>query len=247
MNRKLLFKSLFLTFAVCLVFAINCYGEISGASSLEWLTVSSEVVATGKVLKVEKVKGQFAVLYENYTLEVSENIKGVKAKEVIKFSIRTFSTHPVFGKTINISDEVIVFLTTYQEQEAFLKGKLVPTSDSFPLSVISLNNPSRHIIDLKFEVLSEKDEIVETCRRAQSRLTEYKKQNPKAEIKGFYVEVPMDTKAFQDLFAGSSCFLRVPNFLSPNSKESILELLQSRFPKRAILNHKAPQKRRFLN
>jgi hypothetical protein len=183
------------------------------ASSLEWLTVSSEVVATGKVLSVNKVKGPYAVVYENYVLDVTGNIKGAKNKETIEFTIRAFSTHPVFGKIMNISDEVIVFLSPNKETEKPLKDKLVPTSNSFPLSIINLNNPGRHIIDINFNVLKRKAEIVKTSRQAQRKLIEYKKQNPQAEIKSYSVDVPMGTKAFGDLYAGSACYLVVPNFL----------------------------------
>src|SRR4028119_62751 len=125
MKRKS-FNRLLLTFLGCLVFVANCYGESMSASSLEWLTVSSEVVATGKVLSVNKVKGPYAVVYENYVLDVTENIKGAKGKKTIEFTIRAFSTHPVFRKTVNISDEVIVFLSPNREKEEPLKDKLVP-------------------------------------------------------------------------------------------------------------------------
>ena len=218
MKRKS-FSRLLLTFLGCLVFAANCYGEVMSASSLEWLTVSSEVVATGRVLSVNKVKGQYAVVYENYVLGVTENIKGAKGKKTIEFTIRAFSTHPVFGKAINISDEVIVFLSPNKEKEEFLKDKIVPTSNSFPLSIINLNNPNRYIIDINFNVLNRKAEIVKTSRQAQRKLVEYIKHNPKAEIKGNRVEVPGGTKAFGDLYAGSSCYLVIPNFLSPKTKE----------------------------
>jgi hypothetical protein len=183
------------------------------ASSLEWLTVSSEVVATGKVLSVNKVKGPYAVVYENYVLDVTGNIKGAKNKETIEFTIRAFSTHPVFGKIMNISDEVIVFLSPNKEKEEPLKDKLVPTSNSFPLSIINLNDPGRHVIDINFNVLNQKAEIVKTCRTTERKLVDYKKQNPKAEIKSNSVEIPMHTKAFGNLYAGSSCYLVVPNFL----------------------------------
>jgi hypothetical protein len=183
------------------------------ASSLEWLTVSSEVVATGKALSVNKVKGPYAVVYENYVLDVTENIKGAKNKKTIEFTIRAFSTHPVFGKTMNIADEVIVFLSPNKEKEEPLKDKLVPTSNSYPLSIINLNNPGRHIIDINFNVLKRKMEIVKTSKQAQRKLIDYKKQNPKAEIKSNSVDIPMSTKAFGDLYAGSACYLVVPNFL----------------------------------
>jgi hypothetical protein len=49
--------------------------------------------------------------------------------------------------------------------------------------------------------------------------TEYVEQHPLALIKGFYLEVPFDTEAHESLFAGSSCYLLVPNFMSAKSKE----------------------------
>jgi hypothetical protein len=209
-----------LTFAGFWLFAASCYGEITVASSLEWLTVSSEIVATGEVLSVEKVKGQYAVIYENYVIKLSENMKGVNGKKIIRFTIRTFSTEPVFGKTVNISDEVMVFLS-HTETEEFLKDKLVPTNDSFPLSIINLRNPSKYIIDMNFKVLSDKAEIIKTSKETQKKLIEYKKRHSVTNIKGFYLKVPTDSEAHRSLFGGSSSFLRVPNFMAPDSKESI--------------------------
>ncbi|CAN5351901.1 MAG: hypothetical protein ACR2GW_12160 [Pyrinomonadaceae bacterium] len=222
MKRLFLQTSLLLILLTCSPLVTNSYAEIIVGNSLEWLTVSSKVVAVGRITHVEKSKGEGSVVYETYVFEPSEIIKGSKQKS-ISFTVRTFSTEPVFGSLIDNTNEIVVFLSPYKERdgEKFLRGKLIPTSTSFPLSIINLNNPSKYVIDLNFRVLNNKEDILKVCRQTEKTQTEYVEQHPSFPIKGFYLEVPFDTEAHESLFAGSSCYLLVPNFMSAKSKEKL--------------------------
>lgn len=222
MNTKIPFlkSGVFLFLLFCSTSFANA--EIIVGSSIEWLTVSSKVVAVGKIISVEKTKGEGSVIYETYIFQSSEIIKGSKKGKKFNFTVRTFSTEPVFGKLINTSDEIAVFLTdSGNDGEKFLQGKLVPTNIQIPLSIFNIDKPNKYIINLNFNVLKNKDEILKTCRETVKAQTEYLKQNPVTSIKRFYLEVPFDTEAFSSLYGGSVCYLFVPNFMSSKGKETI--------------------------
>ena len=218
MKISLLQLSVFLVLLFCTPF--NANAEIIGGSSIEWLTVSSKIVAVGKIISVEKLKGEGSVVYETYVFEPSEMLKGTKQKKKFTFTIRTFSTEPVFGKIVDTSNEVAVFLSDYgNDGEKFLQDKLVPTNTQFPLSVINLNNPSKYAIDLNFRVLKNKDDILKVSRGAVKAHTEYLKEHSSDSIKSVSLEVPMGSQAFGSLYAGSVCYLIVPNFMSSEAKK----------------------------
>jgi hypothetical protein len=220
MKISLLQLSVFLFLLICSPF--NANAEIIAGSSIEWLTVSSKVVAVGKITSVEKSKGEGSVIYETYVFEPSEMIKGAKQKKKFNFTIRTFSTEPVFGKLFNTTNEIVVFLSDYKNDgEKFLQDKLVPANTQFPLSIINLNNPNKYVIDLNFRVLKNKDDIIKASQSAAKAQTEYLKQHSSDLIKSVSLEVPMDSEAFRSLYAGSVCYLIVPNFMSAEVKKTM--------------------------
>jgi hypothetical protein len=112
-------------------------------------------------------------------------------------------------------------------ESKFHEGKLVPTSYSFPLSIINLGSPSKYVIDLNFRGLINKDAILNVSRGTVKSQREYQKQNPLSTIKSYSVELPMGSEAFGILYAGSSCYLVIPNFMTSKATENILKLSKS--------------------
>jgi hypothetical protein len=190
--------------------------EIVGASSVEWLTVASTVVAAGTITDVKRSKGPHAVVYDSFTFEPSEVIKGEKSGP-IKFIVR--SLHP--EQTFAVGDEVIVFLShgVPDGREDILRDALVPSTDQFPRSVAKVTAPLKYFYDLDFRVLTTKAGILAVARTTARKQTEYLKNHPHSSIKRFYLHTPMGKETFEITSGGFLLF--VPNFMAPTSREKL--------------------------
>lgn len=199
---------------VFLTAASSLEATITGANSVEWLTCASEIVATGRVVKVSTVKGPGDVLYTDCVLEVAETIKGPPLKEV------TFCYRELADKKpewLTPGREFLVMLSRWKDSytdaqiasggfsdpyyETRMHNLLVPTSDGqLPLSLIDLSQPLKNLYTKDARTLTDKSELLGIC-RAWSR-------SPIAN--SLMQEVPMESPIHRELWGGSSVFLIVP-------------------------------------
>jgi hypothetical protein len=111
--------------------------------------------------------------------------------------------------------EVLVYLSISKNHgpEKHLDGALVPTSMSFPLSLVNLAEPGEYLIDTKFNALKYGGKVLEATRAGLQALNNYQLNGDSKRVGMLRVEVPMDTEAHTTLYAGSACYLYVPNFM----------------------------------
>ena len=141
---------------LALLFSITTlHAEIMGARSIEWLACDAEVIAVGYLKEVRESKGPGEVIYEDCVLVVTELLK------------------PSLQK--NEGAQLLVFLSTSKDHgpEKRLDGVLVPTSKSFPLSLVDLSKPGKYLIDTKFNVLESGREVLEAARDGLQALNDY--------------------------------------------------------------------------
>ncbi len=98
---------IFMVFAMGLLLAVNLRAETLGVSSVEWMTIRSTVVASGKIISRERVKGPYAVVYDTYLLEPATVVKG--GRSTITFTIRQLTIEPVFKGKDSVSSQSIDF------------------------------------------------------------------------------------------------------------------------------------------
>lgn len=212
-----------LILAFCLTQIANA--EIMVGTSIEWLTCSSDQVAVGMLKFDGEEKGVHSVIYENYKLDVLENIKGDKNEAEIRFVVRTLSKSSAVRKMAGSGHPVIVFLSKNGDgsSEKFLNSKLEPTNKQFPLSVLNLDEPGKYVIDTKFNVIKKKANIIETARKSLRLMDEFLKKDSSVKIESLSLEVPMDSEAFSSLYSGSVRYLTVPNFMFPDASKSFFD------------------------
>jgi hypothetical protein len=201
--------------------AVTARAEINIGASLEWLTCSSEVVVLGRIEKVTATRGPGDVTYHDCQVKVSEVLSGkLKAnakdatKETLVFCYRTLGRDEDVKAWSASKEPLLLFLSPSKDHgnEKRLDGKLVPTNFQTPFSVIDLGNPPQDVFDLKFNVLTDAKKIVDTVRHAAKLQAEFSAKNPTAKLKSKNLEVPLESPAGKVLYAGSSCFLRAPDF-----------------------------------
>jgi hypothetical protein len=191
------------------------YAENMAADSIEWLACDAEIIAIGHLKEVRKLKGPGEVVYEDCTLVVTELLKSPAQKNEVSFTFRRFNYHPSMADWMRDDAEVLVFLSTSKDHgpEKHLDGALVPTSMSFPLSLVNLAEPGKYLINIKFDVLKHGWEVVEATRAGWQALNNYQLTGGNVRVKKLRVEVPANTEAHATLDAGSACYLYVPNFM----------------------------------
>jgi len=176
--------------------------EITGASSIEWLTCTSEVVAVGKIEKITITKGVHSVIYEDCVVQIDELLKeDIKGKE-LTFCLRTLSANPTAKAFMNSKEGVLLFLSKSKDhgRETHLDNKYVPASKHHPLSIIDLSNPSKYLFSKEMRILTDKDEIFRIVRKWSASLI----------VHSLDREVPFESPIYQRLYAGSACYLCVP-------------------------------------
>jgi hypothetical protein len=202
------------------LFAIPARAEITGASSMEWLVYSSEVIAVGKIVDVKLSKGPGEVIYEDCILQVTELIKSPVAGSELAFTVRRFERDQSAVEWQRDDTELLVFLSPSKNHggEKHLDGALVPTSRHFPLSLVNLSEPGKYIFDINFNLLKTRANILKVTRTALQLISNYLQANGELSIKRHYLKVPANSEAYQSLYAGSSCYLHVPGFMSKEAR-----------------------------
>lgn len=205
---------------ILFLFAIPARAEITVASSVEWLTYSSDVIAVGKIVDVKPHKGPGAVVYDDCTLGVTELIKSPAARNEIVFTFRRFERDQSAVAWQRDGSELLVFLSLYKDQagDEHFDGALVPTSQQFPLSLIKLAAPGKYVIDISFKVLKDRGAVLRATHAALRMVKDYLEAGGAKSIKRHYLEVRPGVEAHESLYAGSSCYLYVPSFMSKESR-----------------------------
>jgi hypothetical protein len=195
-------------------------GEMVGALSVEWLTCSSDVVVVGKVSEISTSRGPGDVVYEDTTVTVSKVIRGKVEGKTLSFVLRTLQTLPTSKQWMKPKEGVLFFLSYSKGHgaEKKLDGRLVPTSNQCPLSIIDLAKPTKWIVGIGSKQLKDKKSIMAAVKTAAKALDEKKAQDKSFRLKHKAVSVPHDSKVFQALWAGSGVILTVPEFMVTGKK-----------------------------
>lgn len=209
---------MFMVFAMGFLLTSYSRAETIGVSSVEWITVRSTVVASGKIVSTERVKGPYAVVYETYILEPVIVVKGGRSR--FTFTIRQLSIEPIFKS----GDDALVFLRPSDgSDDEFCKGKLVPANHQFPLSVALANSLGRHYFNIDGKSLKDPDEILAAAKVSKTKEDEHIKGNGSLPAKPFCREFPV--------MRNDISFLVIPDLMFTTSD------LMPRFNTRTFCKH----------
>jgi hypothetical protein len=189
--------------------------ETMVASSLEWLTCEAEVVVVGRVERIVSTRGPGDVVYDDCTVAVAEIISGKLSSDRLVLCLRTLSAESPARAWLRSPDAMLLFLSRSQGHgsEKHLDGQFVPTSQQFPLSVFDLAAPGQYALDVRFNVLRDRNAILATCRSTAARLADHLRRNPAGSVEAERVETPVSSPAWNALYAGSACYLKAPKFM----------------------------------
>ncbi len=218
-------RNCFIIAIVAFAFRLDAHAEIASALSVEWLTCASDVVVVGKIISVKNTKGPGQVIYADCVLSVAELIKGPPAQEV-SFCYRYLSdgftwTPPKTDLLVCLFryktpyDEARLQLYTDPYYEARLHNLLMPTTNNYPFSIIELSSPERYVFDGQLKRLTTGDSILQVARSAESALASRRDSEPTFQLKPRRIWLDPDSEVSMTLYAGSACFIQVPEFMFP--------------------------------
>jgi hypothetical protein len=191
-------------------------GENTATASVEWPVSISEVVTVGSLAEVRESKGPGEAPYEDCALQVTELLKSPAQQAEIRFTFRRLNRDLSLSDWMNDGTQLLVLLSRAKDygSEQRLSGALVPTSMNFPLSLVNLARPGKYLINTRFEVLENGAEALRTARDGLRALNYYQISEKGKKPEVVRVEATYDSEAHKILYAGSACYLDVPNFMA---------------------------------
>lgn len=185
---------------IALACSSSAFAEIMVLDSVEWLVCSSAVAVVGRVEGIETVKGPHDVVYEDCTVSVKRSLKGPVEEGRFAFTLRRVGASPSARPFLESKHDVLFLLEKSENHgpEKRLDGRWVPTK-LHPLSLIDLSKIGK--------VYSRETKPV-TDRNALLTIVEEWADSPIAH--SLYRDVPFESEAFADNWAGSSVMILVP-------------------------------------
>jgi hypothetical protein len=155
------------------------------------------------------------------TFVTDEILRGSTANPVT-FIISNFSDDSLTKYELQ-KTPLLIFLKEFEKdikcQKSSTSWQTMECYNSMP-ALINLETPPKLILSGQgFLVLNQRETIMSYCRIVLKKLAEY-------EIMGHtvfmnYLAIPTQSDIFNLLYQGSSCFLSVPHFMFPDSKEKL--------------------------
>lgn len=195
------------------------FSEINVGNSIEWLCADAGLIATGHLKSYTK-----ATTGNNLwmcTFETNEILKGT-TESPVDFTINNIAEDSL-KKYVSEQTTMLIFL---KENEKSYKSKKIKTAwyimetyNSIP-AFVNLNTPQQALITAyTFMVLTYRDLIISVCRLNLQKIAEYEIQGKTVFMN--YLEIPYQTAAYNLLYSRSTCYLTVPHFMFPESKEQL--------------------------
>ncbi len=205
---------------ICLLISLcSLKAEINVGNSVEWLCADAELIAVGTLT--------------SYTKSPTDNFMFVCTFESTEVLFGTSSSPLVFAMHYLAEDSLkkyalqkipmLVFLkenkTNPKSKETKAPWNMMEVYNALP-AFVNLTTPQQLLIKATdFKVLASSEKIIPYCRQVLKKIAE-------AQIMGEtvfqnYLQIPYQTIAFNLLYSGSSCYLYVPNFMLPESKEKL--------------------------
>jgi hypothetical protein len=193
--------------------------EINVGNSVEWLCADAGMIARGILQSHTKcINGNNTF---SCTFSTGEILRGSTANPVT-FIISNYSDDSLKKFELQ-KTPLLIFLKEFEKnikcQKSETSWQVMECYNSIP-AMINLDTPPKLILSAQgFLLLEIRETIISYCRIVLSKIAEY-------EIMGHtvfmnYLEIPTQSTIFNILYQGSSCYLSVPHFMFPESKEKL--------------------------
>jgi hypothetical protein len=210
------------TYALFLFFSCSASfmkAEINIGNSIEWLCADAGIIARGILQSHSKCtdgNNTYVCIFAT-----TEMLRGSTATPVT-FIISNLADDSL-KKYESQKTPLLIFLKEFEKnikcQKSETSLQVMECYNSMP-ALVNLDTPPHLLLSAQgFLALNNRETIISYCRIVLKKIAEY-------EIIGHtvfmnYLEIPTQSIIFNLLYQGSSCFLSVPHFLFPESKEKL--------------------------
>jgi hypothetical protein len=213
--------------SICLAVAAPAKAEIIVGYTAEWLSHESSLVATARPVEVENIKGPGDVWFTKTRFMLDEVIKGPQS-EGDSITIFDFSHKKadVLGldKARDESRQLLVFAIIAEHSFESIDGKYILARTRRFKSAYYTDQPVTGLFTTDFKLLTKFDELLDRARKQTACEADLKRQYWTGAIEKNSLEVPFDTEAYYHLYAGSGCYLWVPEYKEEKQKGNKTEV-----------------------
>lgn len=183
--------------------------EINFAVSLDWLTVDADCIVKGRIISVK----QSVTTPKNRTIKlvIIKKLKGGFGNVQDTIEVQNYPGYWEEDKYKN--KVVLIFLKIAHENDKDVPYLLLGGGGlSNENALIDIENYGKGFTG-DFRVLTSEQAIVDYIDDVIKKTKGLKKGNY------IYIKAPYDSEAFKHLYAGSACYIAVPDNLYPNAKK----------------------------
>jgi hypothetical protein len=195
--------------------ALPASAEIAVGYTAEWIAHQSRLVALATPLDVENIKGPGQVWFTRVRFRLDDVVKGPESKgdavTIYDFSYKESDTLAL-DKARKESKQILVFAKVAEDMFEEIEGKYTFTgvrqfkSAYYPDRVVS------KVFTPEFRLLTNFDELLKRTRAQVAHESDLIRRHWKGNIGRKSLEVPFDSEAHRYLYAGSLCYLWVPEY-----------------------------------
>ena len=200
---------------ILLLATLPVRAEIAVGFTAEWLSHESALIALATPVEVENIKGPGDVWVAKTRFRLEEVIKGPETKgdtvTIYDFSMQLADLQ-FWGKAKEESKQFLVFATVARNMFRDIEGRYLFTRVRPFRSAYYADQPVAKLYTADFRALTKFDELLKRTRDQVAHETNWLRISWKNTIEKKALEVPIDSEAFRQLYAGSVCYVWVPEY-----------------------------------
>lgn len=205
---------LFMWVLALVLFSLPSYAEIIAGYTVEWLAHQSALVAVATPQSITDFKGEQELQFVKIRYRLDNVLKGpLSTGDIVTVYHFNISKSPLavfapFGK----ATQILIFCTIARNMFRDIDGKYVFTENQIFISAYGIDQPLGKLFTPDFHLLTTYAELLKRSKAQISYEQSLEHQYWKGIITEKRIEIPRGSEAFHALFAGSSCYLLIPDY-----------------------------------
>lgn len=208
---------------LALSYASPLRAELKIGLTAEWLSHESSLVALATPVDVRNIETSDHLRWTKCRYRLDEIIKGPESVGDTVTVFERFVRNPEdfsLDKPRKVRTQVLVFATVAEHLHNEIDGKyvLLQTDGLNSATVYLTDQPVKDLYTPDFKVLVKFDELLRRVLAQTAHESELKRQRWQGKVQKKSLEAPFDSEAYKQLYAGSACYLWVPEFVATDRK-----------------------------
>ena len=209
MNRKRILVT------IALLAAGTAFAEINVGMTAEWLSHESELVALATPIEVENIKGPGDVWFTKTRFRLDEVLKGPQtAGDTATVFDYSYNTNDVLrlADALKAKKSLLILCDVAEHRFKEIDGRYIFTETHMFKSAYFQGEPVKALYTPDFKHLSGFDDLLKRVRSQVAHESDLYHRYWGGTVEKQSVEVPFDSEIHRSLYAGSACYLLMPEY-----------------------------------